>query len=112
MQARSAVSRTAAGVPLAVRDFARTSRRKTASGRCRRPAANACIQKHRAGTIDDALERDIGIPTPASDLLLANPYAALIRGGISSGYYGLEYVGARRTTTWRFARTWSTGSCG
>ena len=58
--------------------------------------ANAYIQKDLAGTIDDALdtlERGIGIPTPASDLLLANPYAALIRGATSSGYYGLEYVG-------------------
>lgn len=57
--------------------------------------ANAYIQKDLAGTIDDALnalERGIGIPTPASDLLLANPYAALISGATSSGYYGLEYV--------------------
>jgi hypothetical protein len=57
--------------------------------------ANAYIQKDLAGTIDDALnalERGIGIPTPASDLLLADPYAALIAGVTSSGYYGLEYV--------------------
>ena len=57
--------------------------------------ANAYIQKDVAGTIDaalDVLERGIGIPTPASDLLLANPYAALISGATSSGYYGLEYV--------------------
>lgn len=57
--------------------------------------ANAYIQKDLAGTIDDALdmlERGIGIPTPGSDLLLANPYAALIRGATQSGYYGVEYV--------------------
>jgi hypothetical protein len=59
-------------------------------------AANAYLQKNLVGTIDDALdalERGIGIPMPASDLLLSNPYAALIRGVTSSGYYGLEYVG-------------------
>jgi len=57
--------------------------------------ANAYIQKDIAGSIDaalDMLERGIGIPTPASDLLLADPYRALISGATSSGYYGLEYV--------------------
>jgi hypothetical protein len=57
--------------------------------------ANAYIQKDVAGGIDEALnvlERGIGIPTPASDLLLADPYPALISGATSSGYYGLEVV--------------------
>lgn len=62
--------------------------------------ANAYIQKDLVGTIDDALnalERGIGIPMPASDLLLANPYAALIAGATSSGYYGVEVVAGVRS---------------
>lgn len=56
---------------------------------------NAYIQRDVAGSIDDALtalERDIGIPMPAGDLLLANPYPVLSSGVVSSGYYGVEYV--------------------
>jgi hypothetical protein len=57
--------------------------------------ANAYIQRVVAGPIDDALtvlEKDIGIPMPAGDLLLANPYPVLVSGVTSSGYYGIEYV--------------------
>ena len=57
--------------------------------------ANAYIQRDVAGPIDDALtvlEKDIGIPMPAGDLLLANPYPVLVSGVTSSGYYGIEYV--------------------
>lgn len=56
---------------------------------------NAYIQRDVVGQIDDALtalERDIGVPMPAGDLLLANPYPVLSSGVISSGYYGVEYV--------------------
>jgi len=56
---------------------------------------NAYIQRDVAGQIDDALtalERDIGVPMPAGDLLLANPYPVLSSGVTSSGYYGVEYV--------------------
>jgi hypothetical protein len=59
-------------------------------------SANAYLQKDLVGGIDDALdavERGFGIPMPASDLLLSNPYAALTRGVTSSGYFGLGYVG-------------------
>jgi len=57
---------------------------------------NAYLQRDVAGSIDDALgalERDMGIPAPAGDLLLANPYPALTSGITGSGYYGVEYVG-------------------
>lgn len=57
--------------------------------------ANAYIQRDVAGRIDDALaalEKDIGIPMPAGDLLLANPYPVMASGVTSSGYYGIEYV--------------------
>jgi hypothetical protein len=56
---------------------------------------NVYIQRDVAGQIDEALsalERDIGIPMPAGDLLLANPYPVLSSGVTSSGYYGIEYV--------------------
>jgi hypothetical protein len=62
--------------------------------------ANAYLQKDLAGTVDDALnalERGIGIPMPASDLLLADPYRALISGASSSGYYGVEVVAGVRS---------------
>jgi hypothetical protein len=55
----------------------------------------AYIQRDVAGQIDDALtalERDIGVPMPAGDLMLANPYPVLSSGVTSSGYYGIEYV--------------------
>lgn len=58
--------------------------------------ANAYAQKELAGTIDDALstlETRLGISLPGGDLLVANPYAALSSGIISSGYYGTEIVG-------------------
>jgi hypothetical protein len=57
---------------------------------------NAYLQRDVAGGIDDALgalEKDMGIPVPAGDLLLANPYPALASGVTASGYYGVEYVG-------------------
>ena len=56
---------------------------------------NAYIQRDVAGRIDDALaalEKDIGVPMPAGDLLLANPYPVMAAGVTSSGYYGIEYV--------------------
>ena len=56
---------------------------------------NAYIQRDVAGQIDDALtvlERDIGVPMPAGDLLLANPYPVLSSGVTSSSYLGIEYV--------------------
>ena len=57
---------------------------------------NAYLQRDVAGSIDDALavlERNIGVPVPAGDLLLANPYPTLSSGITASGYYGVEYVG-------------------
>jgi hypothetical protein len=57
---------------------------------------NAYLQRDVAGTIDDALgalEKNMGIPVPAGDLLLANPYPTLTSGITASGYYGVEYVG-------------------
>lgn len=56
---------------------------------------NAYMQKDASGRIDDALdvlEKTIGIGMPAADLMLANPYKALISGVTSSGYYGVEYI--------------------
>jgi hypothetical protein len=56
---------------------------------------NAYIQRDVAGGIDGALavlEKDIGVPMPAGDLLLANPYPVMAAGVTSSGYYGIEYV--------------------
>jgi hypothetical protein len=56
---------------------------------------NIYIQRDVAGQIDDALtalERDIGVPMPAGDLLLANPYPVLSSGVTSSSYLGIEYV--------------------
>jgi len=56
---------------------------------------NVYIQRDVAGQIDDALtalERDIGVPMPAGDLLLANPYPVLSPGVTSSSYLGIEYV--------------------
>jgi hypothetical protein len=58
--------------------------------------ANAYVQKDVAGNTDDAIhaiEQGTGLSMPGSDLLLANPYAALSSGVISSGYYGKAYVG-------------------
>ena len=57
---------------------------------------NAYFQKDLAGTLDQALnvlEKGLGISLPGGDLLVANPYAALTSGIISSGYYGIAYVG-------------------
>jgi hypothetical protein len=56
---------------------------------------NAYIQKDLAGTIDNAIaavEGDMGLSVPASDLLLSAPYAALASGVTASGYYGKAYV--------------------
>lgn len=58
--------------------------------------ANAYVQKDVAGTTDDAIhaiEQETGLNMPGSDLLLADSYAALSAGVISSGYYGKAYVG-------------------
>jgi hypothetical protein len=57
---------------------------------------NAYFQKDLVGSLDDALrtlENGLGISLPGGDLMIANPYAALSSGIISSGYYGTEYVG-------------------
>ncbi len=57
---------------------------------------NAYLQKDLAGTLDsalNALEKGLGISLPGGDLLVADPYAALIAGATSSGYYGIAYVG-------------------
>jgi len=56
---------------------------------------NAYVQKDVAGTIDDAIktiERESGLSLPGADLLLSDPYTALISGVTSSGYYGTAYV--------------------
>ncbi|MBZ5658662.1 MAG: DUF2092 domain-containing protein, partial [Acidobacteriia bacterium] len=48
-----------------------------------------------AGTTDDAfsaIEGSLGVDLPGTDLLVANPYAALTEGVTSSGYYGTDYV--------------------
>ena len=58
--------------------------------------ANAYAQKELAGTIDDALmtlETRLGVSLPGGDLLIADPYAVLSSGVISSGYYGTQIVG-------------------
>ena len=59
-------------------------------------AANAYFQKNVAGTIDQAipaLEREVGLSLPGSDLLLSNPYAVLTAGVTSSGYHGIAQIG-------------------
>lgn len=56
---------------------------------------NTYVQKDVSGTTDDALsalEKGVGINLPGGDLLIANPYATLISGVTSSGYYGTETV--------------------
>jgi len=40
----------------------------------------------------EVLERQFGIPIPASDFLLSNPYTAMISGATASDYYGLQTV--------------------
>lgn len=55
----------------------------------------AFLQKEVAGSTDDAIaaiENTIGIDMPGTDLLIADPYAALSEGITSSGYHGIDYV--------------------
>jgi hypothetical protein len=61
---------------------------------------NAYVQKDVQGTTDDAIravEQETGLALPGADLLLADPYAALSSGVVSSGYYGRAYVGGVET---------------
>ncbi len=61
---------------------------------------NAYVQKDLKGTIDDAIhgvEASTGLSAPGADLILANPYATLSAGVVSSGYYGKAYVGGVET---------------
>lgn len=55
----------------------------------------AYFQQDVAGTTDDAfstIEGTMGIDLAGTDLLVANPYAALTEEVTSSGYYGTDYV--------------------
>jgi len=57
---------------------------------------DAYVQLDVPGTIDDAidaLEAGSGPGLPASDLLLSDPYRALVNGVTSSGYLGRGFVG-------------------
>ena len=61
---------------------------------------NAYVQEDLKGTTNDAiraLEEGTGLSLPGADLLLADPYAALTSGVVSSGYYGRAYVGGVET---------------
>ncbi|MDZ7589349.1 MAG: DUF2092 domain-containing protein [Rubrivivax sp.] len=58
--------------------------------------ANAYMQKDLTGTLDSALsalETGLGISLPGGDLLVADPYTVLASGVVSSGYYGIDFVG-------------------
>ena len=53
------------------------------------------FQQDVVGTTDDAFSvigGSIGVVLPATDLLVADPYAALTEEVTSSGYYGTDYV--------------------
>lgn len=53
------------------------------------------FQQDVLGTTDDAFAMiggSLGVDLPATDLLVADPYAALTEGITSSGYYGTDYV--------------------
>lgn len=56
---------------------------------------NAYFQQPIAGTADDAfalIEGTLGIALPGTDLLVADPYAALSEDVTSSGYHGIDYI--------------------
>jgi hypothetical protein len=53
------------------------------------------FQQDVAGTTDDAFSfigGSLGVVLPATDLLVADPYAALTEQATSSGYYGTDFV--------------------
>ena len=56
---------------------------------------NAYLQTKSSGSVDNAfnaLEGEIGLDAPGSDLMLANPYPSLTDGIMSSAYLGKSYV--------------------
>ena len=61
---------------------------------------NAYVQKDLPGTIDDVIagiESQTRFSAPGADLILSDPYAALISGVVNSGYYGTAYMGGVET---------------
>jgi hypothetical protein len=58
-------------------------------------ALNAYVQREAGGNNDQllaAVADEIGVDLPASDLLVADPYAALSPGVVRSGYHGTAFV--------------------
>ena len=61
---------------------------------------NAYVQKHVPGTLDDAIravEQGTGLSLPGADLLLSDPYKALMSSVTSSGYHGRAFVSGVET---------------